>query len=335
MIFFAEWKLKLGRVEVYLDKEPSLCILWLNSIDCYREGFLPFGPPGDQEPEGNSGSSIVRHNRESCNTELRRCKMSKWLSVLSLAVMLSLVNGGFGVTEAWSIPQGACCYPDGSCADLLDSADCESQGGAYMGDGTACFAVECPAQPQGACCYADGSCADDQYQAQCEADGGTYMGDLTSCAQVECDPQGQGACCYPDGSCGDDMTRTECSGQGGVYMGDGTACFEVECDTDVKDQTGDREKPPRFALFQNHPNPFNQATRIEFTLAKSGFVNLRIYDLLGRAVRTLASEHLSSGYKSVLWDGKNDFGKDVASGIYFYKLRAEDYSATKALVLLK
>jgi hypothetical protein len=118
-------------------------------------------------------------------------------------------------------------------------------------------------------------------------------------------------------------------------MGDGTACFEVECDTDVKDQTGDRGKPPQFALFQNHPNPFNQTTKIEFTLAKSGLVSLIIYDLLGREVRILVSEHLPTGYKCVLWDGKNDCGEDVASGIYFYQLRVRDYSATRRLVLLK
>jgi hypothetical protein len=118
-------------------------------------------------------------------------------------------------------------------------------------------------------------------------------------------------------------------------MGDGTACSEVECDTDVRDETGGREKPSRFALFQNHPNPFNQSTKIEFTLAKSGFVSLIIHDLVGRKVRTLASEHLSRGQKSVLWDGKNDSGEDVASGIYFYQLRVRDYSATRRLVLLK
>ncbi len=109
----------------------------------------------------------------------------------------------------------------------------------------------------------------------------------------------------------------------------------VQNGTDVKGETGSREKPSEFTLFQNHPNPFNQSTKIEFTLAKSGFVILNIYDILGRRVRTLVSEHLSSGYKSVLWDGKNDSGKDVASGIYFYQLRIGDFSQTKKLVLLK
>ncbi len=105
--------------------------------------------------------------------------------------------------------------------------------------------------------------------------------------------------------------------------------------TDVKNETGNREKPSEFTLFQNHPNPFNQTTKIEFTLAKSGFVSITIYDILGRKVRTVVSEHVPSGYKAVLWDGKNDSGKDVASGIYFYQLKVGGLSETKKLVLLK
>lgn len=96
-----------------------------------------------------------------------------------------------------------------------------------------------------------------------------------------------------------------------------------------------REKPSEFALSQNYPNPFNQSTKIEFSLAKSGFVSLNIYDILGRKVRTLVSERLSSGYKSVIWDGKNDDGNDVASGVYFYQLRVGDFSEPKKMVLLK
>lgn len=109
----------------------------------------------------------------------------------------------------------------------------------------------------------------------------------------------------------------------------------IQISSDVKDETHGREKPLKFTLFQNYPNPFNQSTKIEFALVKSGFVNLEIYDILGRKITTLVSEHLSSGYKSVLWDGKNDSGKEVASGIYFYLLKDGDSSEAKKLVLLK
>jgi flagellar hook assembly protein FlgD len=70
-------------------------------------------------------------------------------------------------------------------------------------------------------------------------------------------------------------------------------------------------------------------------LAKSGFVTLQILDVLGRKVRTLVSENLSSGYKSVLWDGRNEDGKEVASGIYFYQLKVGDFSEPRKMLLLK
>jgi hypothetical protein len=109
----------------------------------------------------------------------------------------------------------------------------------------------------------------------------------------------------------------------------------VQTSSGVKDETGDRERPSEFVLSQNYPNPFNPSTKIKFTLAKSGFVVLQIYDTLGRKVRNLVSEELSSGYKSVIWDGRNDEGKDVASGVYFYQLKVGDLSEPKKMLLLK
>jgi uncharacterized delta-60 repeat protein len=109
----------------------------------------------------------------------------------------------------------------------------------------------------------------------------------------------------------------------------------VQTPSGVDDETEDRERPSEFVLSQNYPNPFNPSTKIEFTLAKSGFVTLQIYDVLGRKVRTLVSEELSSGYKSVNWDGKNEEGKDVASGVYFYQLKVGDFSEPKKMLLLK
>lgn len=105
--------------------------------------------------------------------------------------------------------------------------------------------------------------------------------------------------------------------------------------TGVEDETENRGKPTGFAISQNYPNPFNQSTKIEFNLANSGFVSLNIYDLLGRKIQTLVNQHLSWGYKSVLWDGKDNSGNDVASGIYFYRLKVGDFCQTKKLVLLK
>jgi hypothetical protein len=134
-------------------------------------------------------------------------------------------------------------------------------------------------------------------------------------------------------------------GSGSVYVtgesqGDGTdydycTIKYFQTPSVVEDETGDRERPSEFDLSQNYPNPFNPSTKIEFTLAKSGFVALRIYDVLGRKVKTLVSEELSSGYKSVIWDGKNDAGDEVASGVYFYQLKVGDFSQPKKMLLLK
>ncbi|MFH1336195.1 MAG: T9SS type A sorting domain-containing protein, partial [Candidatus Zixiibacteriota bacterium] len=96
-----------------------------------------------------------------------------------------------------------------------------------------------------------------------------------------------------------------------------------------------QKNPLSFALSQNHPNPFNPSTKIDFALSQSSYVTFQIYDILGRKVRTLVSQQLSSGQQSVIWDGKNDAGKDIASGIYFYQLRIGDFSESKKMLLLK
>jgi uncharacterized delta-60 repeat protein len=134
-------------------------------------------------------------------------------------------------------------------------------------------------------------------------------------------------------------------GSGSVYVigysvGDGTGedfatIKYVQKTSDVEEETERSEKPYEFDLSQNYPNPFNPTTKIEFTLSKSGFVTLQIYDIVGKKVRTLVSENLSSGYKSVIWDGKNEEGKEVASGIYFYQLKMGDFSEPKKMLLLK
>ena len=109
----------------------------------------------------------------------------------------------------------------------------------------------------------------------------------------------------------------------------------VQAGSGVEDQPGESQRPSQFALFQNQPNPFNQSTQIRFNLASSGFVRLTIHDIVGRKVRALVSEFLPAGHKSVFWDGKNDSGEEVASGVYFYRIQVGDFSETKKLVLLK
>lgn len=93
--------------------------------------------------------------------------------------------------------------------------------------------------------------------------------------------------------------------------------------------------PTSFALSQNRPNPFNPTTTITFALPKESEVTLEVFNLLGQKVIDLVDEHLSAGTKSVEWDGRDALGREVPSGIYFYRMRAESFAETKKMVLMK
>jgi hypothetical protein len=93
--------------------------------------------------------------------------------------------------------------------------------------------------------------------------------------------------------------------------------------------------PTAFALFQNYPNPFNPETNILFNLPEEAEVELRIYNIQGRLVRSLVHETRAAGQHAVRWDGRDDSGREVASGVYFYELRADRQISRKRMVLLK
>ena len=98
----------------------------------------------------------------------------------------------------------------------------------------------------------------------------------------------------------------------------------------------DRDTVPQdFTLFQNYPNPFNPETRIDFTLSKSSNVKINVYNLKGQLIRRLVNGSLPSGSHSKIWDGKNQTGQQVASGVYLYELKAGNRSLTKRLTLLR
>ena len=93
--------------------------------------------------------------------------------------------------------------------------------------------------------------------------------------------------------------------------------------------------PIKYTLSQNYPNPFNPLTRISYELPGRLPVSLKIYDINGRLIRILVNEQQSAGNKVVQWDGTDQFGKIVTSGIYFYKLEAGPFKQIKRMVLLK
>ena len=85
----------------------------------------------------------------------------------------------------------------------------------------------------------------------------------------------------------------------------------------------------------NYPNPFNPSTKITVSIDREMFMSLIIYDVAGRYIRTLFSGIINSGESSVIWNGRDDHGKKVSSGIYFYELRSEMNTKAKKMVLIK
>ena len=93
--------------------------------------------------------------------------------------------------------------------------------------------------------------------------------------------------------------------------------------------------PVKFAIHQNYPNPFNPITTLRYDLPEQTHVNITVYDMLGRKVMTILNEQQDPGYKSLIWDATNNYGKSVSAGIYLYRVQAGEYMQTKKMVLLK
>ena len=112
---------------------------------------------------------------------------------------------------------------------------------------------------------------------------------------------------------------------------DGVLSNSMPPPTDTQNQN----LPKVTALRQNQPNPFNPVTQIRFDLARDGHVRLEIFDVSGRHVRTLVDQNLKRQQHSVSWNGMDDAGRRVASGVYLYRLVTDDDTMTRRMVLLK
>jgi len=93
--------------------------------------------------------------------------------------------------------------------------------------------------------------------------------------------------------------------------------------------------PLSFELKQNYPNPFNAKTIIEFQLSEPADVKLTVYDIAGRKVADLAGDNYSAGAHSIIWDGTNNHGHNLSSGLYLYKMKAGEFIATRKMLLIK
>lgn len=105
--------------------------------------------------------------------------------------------------------------------------------------------------------------------------------------------------------------------------------------TGVRDNPRPEASPTDFELFQNYPNPFNPETVIRYHLPSASQVELAIYNILGQKVRTLVNSTLKPGAHKISWNGRNDAGVAVASGVYIYRLQADGYVKSRKMLLLR
>ncbi len=95
------------------------------------------------------------------------------------------------------------------------------------------------------------------------------------------------------------------------------------------------ELPASLSLHQNHPNPFNPSTTILYELPRASQVEVAIFDLLGKRIRTLAQGRQQAGQHRLLWDGRDDNGANVPSGVYLYRLHAGEFAQTRKMVFVQ
>ncbi|MBN2170408.1 MAG: T9SS type A sorting domain-containing protein [Candidatus Krumholzibacteriota bacterium] len=97
----------------------------------------------------------------------------------------------------------------------------------------------------------------------------------------------------------------------------------------------DEPAPAVNALYQNYPNPFNPTTEIRFSVEAEGLVRIELFDVGGERVRRLMSERKAPGQHVVVWDGRDDAGQRLASGVYLYRIEQGSFTATRKLVMIK
>ncbi|MCC6864705.1 MAG: T9SS type A sorting domain-containing protein [Ignavibacteria bacterium] len=117
-----------------------------------------------------------------------------------------------------------------------------------------------------------------------------------------------------------------------IYSADGV----IDLISDIESRPGQLPKvedylvPKNYELLQNYPNPFNPSTTIEYSIPKDAIVTMKIYDILGKEVATLVNEQKSAGTYIVNWNASG-----FSSGIYFYRINAGEFTATKKMYLVK
>ena len=93
--------------------------------------------------------------------------------------------------------------------------------------------------------------------------------------------------------------------------------------------------PNNFALYQNQPNPFNPITTLRYDLPQNEMINITIYDMKGRIIKTLVNSSQTAGHKTIQWNATNEQNKPVSAGLYLYRVQAGEFRQTRKMLLLK
>ncbi len=120
-----------------------------------------------------------------------------------------------------------------------------------------------------------------------------------------------------------------------VLWGGGPDGYEIGGVSTEVAFNGDAGIPNSFALNQNYPNPFNPSTTMQFDVARRAFVRIEIYNILGQQVKTLVNEEMAPGTYTVIWNGVNDAGEQVSSGVYLCNMKTDGYNQTVKMMMLR
>jgi len=248
--------------------------------------------------------------------------MKRMLFPLALVFILTISAARCG-----AIP-GACCFPDETCR-LLTADECSQQGGAFYGEGVPCTPNPC-LTGLGACCPYDGACVVTTFlecaaiPRACVWMAGYDCEPLNPCPQ--CCPV---LCCLPGGACRLVMCGEDCDLLGGSPLEDVYFCYPNPCLVAGAEGAG---TVPTEARLLVGPNPFRSSAVIRYQPEGDGFVQIHVFDVVGRRVREILPGIVTPNGPAVGWDGRDDFGSPVPAGIYFIRVSEAGLTATRVVV---
>ena len=145
-----------------------------------------------------------------------------------------------------------------------------------------------------------------------------------------------GVCNGDDSTCSGCTDITACNYDNTVSIDDGSCTYaddNYDCDGIWLDI--DENLPAEYQLYSNYPNPFNPITNIKFDVPEFDYIEILIYNINGQIVKTLQSGNLAPGFYKIVWDGADDHGVSMPSGIYFYSMNATGFNKKYKMVFIK